>query len=151
MKHKNSSKHSGKIRSKIRGKILKNSGNFRSATFCFFFVCAIFVPEFKFFFGAISCCRSAALTIWVRELGSYILRDAPKPGHLKAPGSQPTIKQLKEARKGNGAPRKHGPSHTQKKPRVRKIFVRNSGAGNGCANFMDAWKKASILQEKECP
>ena len=28
----------------------------------------------------------------------------------------------------------------QKKPRVRKIFVRNSGAGNGCANFMDAWK-----------
>ena len=21
------------------------------------------------------------------------------------------------------------------------MFVRNSGAGNGCANFMDAWKK----------
>ena len=30
---------------------------------------------------------------------------------------------------------------SQKNPRVRKIFVRNSGAGNGCANFMDAWKK----------
>ena len=30
----------------------------------------------------------------------------------------------------------------QKNPRVRKIFVRNSGAGNGCANFMDAWKKS---------
>ena len=29
----------------------------------------------------------------------------------------------------------------QKNPRVRKIFVRNSGAGNGCANFMDTWKK----------
>ena len=26
-----------------------------------------------------------------------------------------------------------------KNPRVRKIFVRNSGAGNGCANFMGAW------------
>ena len=36
----------------------------------------------------------------------------------------------------------------QKNPRVRKIFVRNSGAGNGCANFMDAWKNASALQEK---
>ena len=31
---------------------------------------------------------------------------------------------------------------TQKNPRVRKIRVRNSGAGNGCANFMDAWKKS---------
>ena len=29
----------------------------------------------------------------------------------------------------------------QKNPRVRKIRVRNSGAGNGCANFMDTWKK----------
>ena len=29
----------------------------------------------------------------------------------------------------------------QKNPRVRKIRVRNSGAGNGCANFMDAWKR----------
>ena len=36
----------------------------------------------------------------------------------------------------------------QKSPRVRKIFVRNSGAGNGCANFMDTWKNASVLQEK---
>ena len=26
----------------------------------------------------------------------------------------------------------------QKNPRVRKIRVRNSGARNGCANFMDA-------------
>ena len=36
----------------------------------------------------------------------------------------------------------------QQNPRVRKIRVRNSGAGDGCANFMDAWKNASVLQEK---
>ena len=41
--------------------------------------------------------------------------------------------------------------NAQKNPRVRKMFVRNSGAGNGCANFMGAWKNASILQEKPCP
>ena len=35
----------------------------------------------------------------------------------------------------------------QKNPRVRKIRVRNSGAGNGCANFMDTWKNAFFLQE----
>ena len=28
------------------------------------------------------------------------------------------------------------------------MFVRNSGAGNGCVNFMDAWKNAFFLQEK---
>ena len=39
----------------------------------------------------------------------------------------------------------------QKNPRVRKMFVGNSGAENGCANFMDAWKNASALQEKPCP
>ena len=32
----------------------------------------------------------------------------------------------------------------QKNPRVRKIRVRNSGAGNGCANFMDTWKKCVL-------
>ena len=36
----------------------------------------------------------------------------------------------------------------QKHPRVRKISVRNSGAGNGCANFMGTWKNALFLQEK---
>ena len=40
------------------------------------------------------------------------------------------------------------PLPSQKNPRVRKIRVRNSGAGNGCANFMDAWKNAFSLQEK---
>ena len=40
---------------------------------------------------------------------------------------------------------------SQKKPRVRKIRVRNSGTGNGCANFMDTWKNAFFLQEKPCP
>ena len=43
-------------------------------------------------------------------------------------------------------------SEFQKNPRVRKNFVRNSGAGNGCANFMGAWKNASVPQEeKPCP
>ena len=37
---------------------------------------------------------------------------------------------------------------SQKNPRVRKIRVRNSGAGNGCANSMDAWKSVFFLQEK---
>ena len=32
-----------------------------------------------------------------------------------------------------------------------KMFVRNSGAGNGCANFMGAWKNAFFLQENPCP
>ena len=44
----------------------------------------------------------------------------------------------------------NGPSkkaHYQKSPRVRKILVRNSGAGNGRANFMGAWKNAFSLQE----
>ena len=35
----------------------------------------------------------------------------------------------------------------QKNPRVRKIFVRNSGAGNGCVNFMDAWKMRSFCRK----
>ena len=29
-----------------------------------------------------------------------------------------------------------------------KKFVRNSGAGNGCANFMDAWKKCVLSAGK---
>ena len=45
-------------------------------------------------------------------------------------------------------PRRIWPPICQKNPRVRKIFVRNSGAGNGCVNFMDAWKNALFLQEK---
>ena len=36
----------------------------------------------------------------------------------------------------------------QKSPRVRKIFVRNSGAGNDCANFMDTWKKCVLSAGK---
>ena len=37
----------------------------------------------------------------------------------------------------------------QKKILVSVIFlVRNSGAGNGCTNFMGAWKNALFLQEK---
>ena len=36
----------------------------------------------------------------------------------------------------------------QKNPRVRKIRVRNSGAGNGCANFMDTSKKCVLSAGK---
>ena len=36
----------------------------------------------------------------------------------------------------------------QKNPRVRKISVRNSGAGNGCVNFMDACKKCVLSAGK---
>ena len=36
----------------------------------------------------------------------------------------------------------------QKNPRVRKIRVRNSGAGNGCAIFMDAWQKCALSAGK---
>ena len=45
-------------------------------------------------------------------------------------------------------PQKIGKNEPRNNPCVRKIRVRNSGAGNGCANFMDAWKNASVLQEK---
>ena len=39
----------------------------------------------------------------LRELGSYILRDTPEAWQLEAPGPRLTIKQLREARKGNGS------------------------------------------------
>ena len=40
-------------------------------------------------------------------------------------------------------------SFYQKNPfSVRKIRVRNSGAGNGCANFMDTWKKCVLSEGK---
>ena len=38
--------------------------------------------------------------------------------------------------------------HFQKNPRVRKIRVRNSGAGNGSANLWTPRKNALSLQEK---
>ena len=41
-----------------------------------------------------------------------------------------------------------GRPKNQKNPRVRKIRVRNSGAGNGCANFMDTWKKCVLSAGK---
>ena len=36
----------------------------------------------------------------------------------------------------------------QKNPRVRQIRVRNSGAGNGCASFMDTWEKCVLSAGK---
>ena len=32
-----------------------------------------------------------------------------------------------------------------------RIFARNSRAGNGCANFMDAWKLRSFCRKTQCP
>ena len=40
------------------------------------------------------------------ELGPHTLRDTPEPWQLEAPSPWPTIKQLKDARKGNRWPRK---------------------------------------------
>ena len=39
-------------------------------------------------------------------------------------------------------------SDLSENPRVRKIFVRNSGVGNGCTNFMDAWKTCALSAGK---
>ena len=36
----------------------------------------------------------------------------------------------------------------QKNPRVHKIFVRNSGDGYGCANFMGTWKNCVLSAGK---
>ena len=41
-----------------------------------------------------------------------------------------------------------GPTKFRKILVVRNIFVCNSGAGNGCVYFMDAWKNAFFQQEK---
>ena len=39
-------------------------------------------------------------------------------------------------------------SHVSENPRVHKIFVRNSGAGNGCANLMGTWKNCVLSAGK---
>ena len=72
---------------------------------------------------------------------------------LFGPFSHPAAKFLqKEISRRSLAkkwPKKWHASENQKNPfSVRKIFARNSGAGNGCANFMDAWKNAFFLQER---
>ena len=41
-----------------------------------------------------------------------------------------------------------GRGNFQKNPRVRKIRVRNSGAGNGSPNFMDTWKNCVLSAGK---
>ena len=58
---------------------------------------------------------------------------------------------LRRASVSTAPPQSGRPKKNQKNPRVRKILVCNSGAGNGCANFMDTWKNAFFLQEKQCP
>ena len=47
-----------------------------------------------------------------------------------------------------GSPLLARTDYFQKNPRVRKIRVRNSGAGNDCANFMDTWKKCILSAGK---
>ena len=69
--------------------------------------------------------------IWERILGS----------HFGVSASQIGRSLLTPFFLGAGWPCKPIPRKFQKNPRVRKIRVRNSGAGNGRANFMDAWKK----------
>ena len=41
--------------------------------------------------------------------------------------------------------------YNQKNPRVRKICARNSGAGNGCANFTGAWKNCVLSAGNPMP
>ena len=42
-----------------------------------------------------------------------------------------------------------GGSNSEKHPfSVHKTFVRNSGAGNGCANFMGTWKNCGLSAGK---
>ena len=60
----------------------------------------------------------------------------------------PPLNDVRQARLRNPSHELLSDSSFQKNPRVCKIRVRNSGAGNGCANFMDAWKNALFLQEK---
>ena len=50
---------------------------------------------------------------------------SPRPKDLRAP-----------VLSGGGSLLLSFSGEDQKNPRVRKILVRNSGAGNGCANFM---------------
>ena len=64
---------------------------------------------------------------------------------------QPSLVETDEKTKQDGEELYHPGRNYYKNPRVRKICVRNSGAGNGCANFMDTWKNAFFLQEKPCP
>ena len=48
--------------------------------------------------------------------------------------------------------RPFAPSPNQKKRGVHKISARNSGAGNGCANFMGAWHFSVLSAGKPpCP
>ena len=80
----------------------------------------------------------------LRELGSYILRDTPKPWQLKA-GPKPTIKQLKEARKGNGLLRKENrwPRQENGPPPLREqtalLIVVNAFNCNGSPHGSNCW------------
>ena len=45
--------------------------------------------------------------------------------------------KIRENKSGRGFSQFNAQQFLQKNPRVRKLFARNSGAGNGCANLME--------------
>ena len=61
-------------------------------------------------------------------------------------GCQAIVRLLREGKRGGF--QTGGFRTFQKNPRVRKIRVRNSGAGNGCANFMGTWKNCVLSAGK---
>ena len=76
------------------------------------------------------------------SLGGRVSQEKPPSGGYRVTGvntSAPQKKQSAPSEQNTSATLKYSP----KNPRVR-----NSGAGNGCVNFMDAWKNAFFLQEK---
>ena len=74
--------------------------------------------------------------------GRHRLPQTPAPAlHWKRPEQTKQISNPKTSSRFFG----------QKNPRVRKILVRNSGAGDGCTNFMGARKKCALSAGKPCP
>ena len=68
------------------------------------------------------------------------------PSHREIVVAIPLLHYFFEESQTIAAVPRSGPN--QKNPRVRKNFVRNSGAGNGCANFVDTWKKCPLSAGK---
>ena len=103
------------------------------------FLCAFSFPSF--------CACLRLRTAWRRNQmrtgkRSCIIKDLSQKRRLQ-------LNTLQNSQNNLQAPAKTlGRMECQKNPRVRKIRVRNSGAGNGCANFMDAWKKCVLSAGK---
>ena len=89
--------------------------------------------------GSLSAeCPAISLNVFFFLLG--VTLDSAKTPFGRTPLFQTT-------QEGCGCP-KFLAGKVQKNPRVRKIRVRNSGAGNGCANFMDTRKKCVLSAGK---